>query len=573
MKKIKVFLFGIICALLSIGVVNASSIESVDMNIVLDKYGTATITETWKANASQGTEGWHPYYNLGKSEITVLSASMDGKEYEVVGHWDEDDSLSGKAYKAGLYKPNSDETDIVFGITKYGKHTYQVVYEITNFVKNVEDADIIYWQLFPYDFSMQPKTVTIKISGPHYYADTIEVWGYGKYGAECYVQNGSIYMSSYKKVGKDEYLTLLAKFPKDTFETGEKLDHNFDHYYEMAKEGAEVYKGEKMTPLDWILFLLPFIVNIVIWAIIIIGISRTNAKKKVNYDYGPAGKQFPKDVNNFRDIPCEKDVYRAFWVADTYDLNKNRNDFFGVLLLKWIYDGNVQVQTKEKKKIFKTDKEDVIIFDHEPENANQHERDLYRYMVEAAGDNILEKDEFKKWCKKNYTKILGWTDKVLEYERNELISKKKVIDVITDKGVVLKYQVHTYVIDPSMKEEAIQMKGLKQFFKEFSQIHKKEPIEVKLWHEYLMYAQIFGVAKEVMERFKDLYPEVIQDMESYNFDYTTFAFVNSISSAGVSAASAARSAAQSYSSGGGGFSSGGGGGGSFGGGGGGGGFR
>ena len=88
-----------------------------------------------------------------------------------------------------------------------------------------------------------------------------------------------------------------------------------------------------------------------------------------------------------------------------------------------------------------------------------------------------------------------------------------------------------------------------------------------------MYAQIFGIASKVIERFKKLYPEIVEDMANYNFDYDTFLFVHAISSTGVSAASAARSAAQSYSGGGGGFSSGGGGGGSFGGGGGGGGFR
>ena len=43
------------------------------------------------------------------------------------------------------------------------------------------------------------------------------------------------------------------------------------------------------------------------------------------------------------------------------------------------------------------------------------------------------------------------------------------------------------------------MKGLKKFLKEFSQISKKEPIEVKLWDQYLMYAQIFGIAEQVMK--------------------------------------------------------------------------
>jgi uncharacterized membrane protein len=194
-------------------------------------------------------------------------------------------------------------------------------------------------------------------------------------------------------------------------------------------------------------------------------------------------------------------------------------------------------------------------------------------MLEASGDGVLEKDEFKKWCRNHYDKILNWTDKVLNYERDQLIQEGKIIDVVTEKGLVFKYNVHSYAVKYDMYNEAIEMGGLKKFLNEFSQIDKKEPIEVKLWNEYLMYAQIFGIASKVMERFKKLYPEIVADMENYNFSYDTFIFVNSISTTGVSAASAARSAAQSYSGGGGGFSSGGGGGGSFGGGGGGGGFR
>ena len=571
MKKILVFLFSFF---LSITVVNASSIDEVDMDIVLDEYGNATITEKWAAYPTQGTEAWHPYYNLGDSSIEVLSASMDGKEYTVESYWNESASLSGKAYKAGIYKPTSDETDIVFGITDYGYHNYEVVYTISNFVKSATDADIIYWQLFPYDFSAAPGNVKIKISGPHTYPDSLDVWGFGMKGAPCYVQNGSIYMTSDGRIGSSEYLTLLAKFDKGTFNTSSTLEDNFDHYLAMAQEGAEVYKEETDDMTLWGV-LISFLIQGLIWVFVIIALARSTTKKKVNYIFGEKGNKLPKDkdINNFRDIPCNKDVYRAFWVADTYSLNKNKNDMFGVLLLKWVKNGNVLIETIDQKKLFKDSKQDVIVFDHEPENVNSHEKDLYRYMLEASGDGKLEKDEFKKWCKKHYSKILGWTDKVLDYERNELIKEKSVVDQVTDKGLVLKYQVHKYLVRDNMYEEALQMKGLKKFLNEFSQIDKKEPIEVKIWDEYLMYAQIFGIADKVMERFKKLYPEVMEEMQNYNFDYSTFVFINSVSTSGVSAASAARSAAQSYSGGGGGFSSGGGGGGSFGGGGGGGGFR
>ena len=117
--------------------VNASSISNIDMNIYVNSLGTATVTETWNATVNQGTEGWHPYYNIGESTITVKSASMDGRQYEVVSSWNENSSLSDKAYKAGLYYPDSKEVDVCFGISSYGTHTYSVTYEITNFIEEL----------------------------------------------------------------------------------------------------------------------------------------------------------------------------------------------------------------------------------------------------------------------------------------------------------------------------------------------------------------------------------------------------------------------------------------------------
>lgn len=100
--------------------------------------------------------------------------------------------------------------------------------------------------------------------------------------------------------------------------------------------------------------------------------------------------------------------------------------------------------------------------------------------------------------------------------------------------------------------EGKKLYGLKKYLIEFSKIGEKEPIEVKLWDEYLMYAQIFGIAKEVAKQFKKLYPEIIEN-SNYGFDYDTFMFVNAISNTSMTYASS--------------YSSSGGGGGSFGGGG------
>lgn len=551
-------------------VVDASTISKIDMDIYVDNNGIATITETWDADVTEGTEGWHPYYNLGVSEIYDVKVKMDGVEFSTVSSWNENSSLSDKAYKAGLYYPESNEVDIVFGISSYGTHEYQIQYKIINFVSTIEDADMIYWNLFPKSFSASPDSVTIRIYSDFKYSNTLAVWGYGQYGAPCYVYDGRIEMSSEGSLNSDEYLTILVKFDKGTFHTDSVLSENFDYYYKMAEKGAVNYSDKtsfwrKLRNILIILF--QAIVYFIPWVIIVIVSIKANQKNQ-NVQFGSAGNKIRKDVPNFREIPCDNDIFRAYWVATNYKLTRKKEDFLGSIILKWLRDGNVRIETITKTGVFNTKEESNIIFEKRPD-AISLEGKLYDYMNEASGDGKLESGEFKKWCSKNYSIILKWFDDVLNFENKMLVNHGKA-QVVT-VGKIFKHDV--YQIDDAMMQEAEQMAGLKKFLKEFSRIQEREPIEVKLWNEYLMYAQIFGMADEVAKQFKKLYPEVIQNMEEMGYNYNTIYFVHTITNDGIQSANNARARAQAYSSGGGGFSSSGGGGGSFGGGGGGGGFR
>lgn len=564
MKKIilSIFLF-----ITSIGVVKANTISNIDMDIYVDIEGTATVTETWTAKVNSGTEGYHPYFNLGNSNITLLEASMDNIKYTVLDDWNVSSSLKEKAYKAGIYYSDSNEVDICFGITNYGSHTYKVKYTISNFVSTTEDSDIIYWTLFPYEFNVEPQNVNIRIYSDEKFSDTLDVWGYGKYGAPCYVYDGKIEMTSDGPLKNSEYLTILVKFEKGTFKTSNNINNNFDYYHDQAEDGATTYVNPNNSLKSKIISFISKFFRLFIW-IFIITISILTAKKSQKYDFGQAGNKVRKDVPPFRDIPCNKNIFRAYWVSTNYHLNKKKEDFLGAVILKWLKEGNIKIEKRVTKKLFKNTEENNIVFVTAPTEIEQ-ERKLYEYMVEASIDGCLESDEFKKWCSKNYSKIFKWFDECLEYEAKELVNNGKA--TVVEKGKIFKYSV--YSIDSSMMQEAEQMAGLKKFLKEFSMIDTREPIEVNLWNEYLMYAQIFGIADVVAEQFKKLYPEIIQNMEANGYNYNDVYFIHHITTTGMKSASVARQRAESYSSGGGGFSSGGGGGGSFGGGGGGGGFR
>ena len=569
-KKIVLFLL----LLVPFITVRANTISSIKMDIYVDMDGNATVTETWDAYVNQGTEGYHPYFNIGNSTIEVISASMDGEPYTIDEYWDIDRGISEKAYKTGIYK-TGDEVDVCYGVTTYGSHVYEVKYRINKFVANLEDADMIYWTLIPYDFSVEPRDVQIKVYSDFRYEDTLDVWGYGKKGAPCYVYDGHIEMTTDgKTLDSNEYMTLLVKFPKDTFNKNNVLNYDFDYYYKQAEKGASKYKENKIAGIIGTIIML--LISFGPTFLIVILSTVLGSKTKDNYYnkciFGEAGNKVRKDVPNFREIPCNKDIIRAYWVAYHYGLDKKKENFLGAVLLKWIKNDNVRVEKIDKKGIFTTKSEANIIFNKVP-NSNEMEDKLYNWMVTASKDGKLEKDEFSAWCKSNYSKILNWFKDVLEYESKMLVNEGKA-ETTTVNGFLT--STTKYKVDDSMMIEAEQMAGLKNFFKEFTQMDKKEPIEVKLWDEYLMYAQIFGMADEVAEQFKKLYPEVIEAMNTQNFDYGDLVFIRTLSNTGISTAaakSAAVARASSYSGGGGGFSSGGGGGGSFGGGGGGGGFR
>lgn len=602
MKKILVFFMLLLGPIM---VVDATSISNIDMDIMVDMYGNATVVETWDVYVNQGTEGWHPYYNLGNSEISNLEVTMDGEEFTTISNWNVDSSFDEKAYKAGIYYPSNNEVDLCFGISSYGGHEYVIKYKISNFVSTVSDADMIYWNLFPSDFSAEPENVDITIYSDFEYEDTLDVWGYGKYGAPCYVYDGKIEMTSDdSRVTNDEYMTILVKFPKGTFQTNNILNHDFDYYYEMAEEGTIKYNdkhSDKTSFFDKFCDLFTLILGFIfcmfyftphIFGFFVSLISNfldklfsSDSFNKYELEFED-GRKIDKDIVAYRDIPCGGDIFKAYWLAGSYGLIKKKEDFLGVILLKWLEEGKVFIEKGEKKTFFRKKEVVNIVFSNNVKPFNVVvEKELYDYMYQASHDGILESEEFEKWCKSHYARIFKWFNRVIKYEINCLIQEGK-IKVEERKGFLFSSKV-VYVVDSSLTVEARQLAGLKKFLKEFTLINEREPIEVNLWNKYLIYAQMFGIADKVAKKFEKLYPEVIEDLNNNLFDFYDVRFINSIMHNGIKSAysgkryveykstmkSIAESRASSYSSGGGGFSSGGGGGGSSGGGGGGGGFR
>ncbi|MCL2859594.1 MAG: DUF2207 domain-containing protein [Oscillospiraceae bacterium] len=552
--KIFIIIFSFSIIFLISNKVNANSIDSINMDISINTNGNAHVTETWNCNATQGTELYHPYYNIGNSNISNLTVTNGNTQYTTLSSWNVNASFSAKQNKCGInYVSNG--VELCWGISSYGTHSYVVSYDISNFVSELTDSQMAYWTLIPSDLSNDVGSVDIKIHSDIYFPQTIDVWGFGQYGAPCYVQNGYIEMKSNGTLTSSEYMTILAKFPLGTFTLSNKLNNDFQYYLGMAEQGATNYTNTSSSQgyfTNNIVSDLFYILMVVVIFIVSIFVRKNSTSSSLTLDFGKAGKRLPSDVPYFRDIPCKGDIFRAYFIAYNYNLMKNKADFLGAILLKWLKDGKIKVEKRTVGKILHK-QETCIILDSSSTFDMPSENELHLNLYEASGDGVLEPNEFKKWCIVNYTKVSKWFDDILIYERDRLVTENTITE--TESGI---FKFKKYVVDSSLKNEAIELKGLKNYLKNYTLIKDREAIEVTLLEEYLMLAQMFGIAKEVSKEFEKLYPKIIEE-NNYNFNYADVLFISSF----AYIASAAQIA--SYAGGGGGFSAGGGGFGSFGG--------
>ena len=561
-KNVLSFLLMSILFVLIIGLkstVNANSINSINMDIYVDNNGNAEVTEVWSCNSTSQTEWYRSYFDLGNSEISNLRVSDEKQIYTTLTSWNANGSFSEKAYKCGINKV-SKGIEICWGKSEYGSNTYTIKYNISNFVSELTDSQMMYWTLIPSEHFADMGGIKIKIYADKPFSDSIPVWGYGKYGSLCYVDknDGAIHMDTEgKNLGKSEYIAFLAKFPKETFNIKNYLNHDFDYYFEMAQKGAKAYNKvlEKIKSIILGLFsFLPFILIAILGAF-------SSGNKKYGFKYGDAGRKIPKDVAYFRDIPCNGDIFRTYYIAYQYGIMKNKTDILGAIILKWLKAGIIRTEQRDGGKIFKKEQTVIILGDEVTKKFdNEREESLFHMMHVASKDGILENKEFERWCKSSYEKILGWFDNILKDQRMSLVAD----GLITKEGKG--FLGEKYTATQELKEEALHIAGLKRFLLEYTLIQDRYAIEVELFENYLIYAQLLGIAKQVSKQFKELYPDMIEQTNYGSYD--NIVYIHHVSSSGVSSANAARAAAESYSSGGGGFSSGGGGGGSFGGGGG-----
>lgn len=524
----------------------ANSIDSIDITVEIDSAGTAHITEVWKADLDEGTEGYKPYGNLGDCEIRNFTVSDDsGTTYSNIS-WNPNASFDNKKYKCGLREVN-DVIELCWGISKYGDRTYYLNYEITNFINQYKDCQGINFQLMPIDMDQRVGSASIKINFPYSVQDEISEYHSFGFDGTINLTNGVLTLNTNGRLKSSNYMAFMVKFEDSYFYDTHDVDLTFEEDLKLAQEYEE--KQEKSAFRKFIMILLIVIACILFSVFIIIFIYVYTAPSLAYDGTNKLPKQ--KEVNYWREIPAEKDLFKAYWLAEKYNILSDKSGLIGALLLRWIQKGYISI-SKTKAGLFSLkDNNYAIDFTKFDSCEDPLENELLQFFKKASKENeILEANEFEKYCKTYYTKIETWFGKVSDegtsrYEKEGLITLKPL-----EKKVLFFHKTHSVrTASLQLKEEATKLLGLKKFLLEYSMIDHRTAIEVQLWEEYLIFAGLLGIADKVSEQFSKLYPDYSK-MSNLNTEFTTVAVTN-ISHRGYSAAHNAYTSSQSSGSGGG----------------------
>ena len=480
-------------------------ISDIRIGVMLDRDGTAYITESWNAVAASGTEWYLVRNNLGDIGIGDLSVSDEnGTEFINEGSWDVNRSLGEKAGRCGLHK-TSEGYEICWGVGSYGPHEWTVNYKMTNAAKSLEDYDILHMQFVGDHLSSPPKNVhlTLKVMGEKVDTTNARIWGFG-YNGTCEFENGYVVMQSDGAFSANSSLILLLRLDKGIIEPTSVKDCDFETVWNKAKKGSSFdsdggSKGGFWSTLwDILLIIVVGIVAILgqaAWVLVVLPfLWIANAVKRRKMLGGKKIRNIPWS----REIPFGGDILASHHVLRELGRGSENSNVASAYILRMIQAGALTV-----RKDMENEGKVEIVFEDETKigDWDTAAKELWSMMIEASGeDKVLQYTEFGFWSKEHKKRVANWVNKMkAEGKRN-----------------YEKVAIFNKLQTPQGQAETVKMLGLKKFLTEFTLIGERTSGEAVLWQDYLVFAALLGIADKVAKELQDINPKAFTEITHYD---------------------------------------------------------
>lgn len=557
----------------------SSRINSMNITCVIDETGDAVITEVIDIDAYEGTEYYQVANIRGYQTIRDLVVSEHDAVFQDVGSWDV--NASDKTGKSGIVTTGSGY-ELCFGIGEYGHHVFTMRYTVENFVTRWSDSFGVNYMFFS-EIPLSIDSASVTLEGPDAYSDeNASIWAFG-YEGDVVFEDGRVVMRT--DGSRLRGMQLLMVFENErTFAHANDYDSDraFMDIYEEAEGGSSYGESDSSSNgksnsssnggsdsfgfqsfLAKLFALIYVFFPVAVVALIVKFLKRGN--KKVYEDPDGYKQAKASSVPHCREIPCDKDLLLFSRVLS--DLYGNRDFLKSTLvsayILKWLQKNIISVVEGPEKGIFKKTQTYKIVLTESPAILELNERHLYGMLWSAArSDHVLEKNEFQRYCRQNYSDVNRWFDSVYAAGTQRLQEKGLVRTEQSTKKGLFSGRQKTEIYTKAYNEELARVNGFQKFLEDEDNMAEKSMIEVKLWDEYLVFAAVMGIADEVYRQAKLAVPQF--DDYYYGYDpYMACLVASNFGEAGargVASATSSSDGSSSFGGGGSSFSGGGGGG-------------
>lgn len=487
----------------------ANQVNTMDIQAVIYQDGSMHITQVWEGRFNEGTESYIPMNAPDYLTISELSVSDQNGSYETVPDWDIGWSFAEKKRKCGINDTDSGY-EVCFGISQYGQNRYTIAYKLDHAVGAYSDRDGVNFRFVNDGMNTTPTDVTVQIrlaDGRPITDEIADIWGFGFAGTVEF-ENGSIVARTDTSLSAKNHVTILFSLDKGILSPSRQEPGSFEEIKETAFSGSDYDDpGEEISAVAVIVAMLFFFGFPVGLIILFSRIRKKRRQKKM--------QRFAARFGYFRDIPNDGNMNATYALGQIFDLCED-----GVVLatgmLRLIQLGCLSpVETQQAGFMGRTKATvSLRLVGSDHDKMNQYDEYLYAVLEGAAGsDCILQARELERFANQN--------DKLLRAYIQKCDSAGRAY--LNQKNCLKRWKTPAKLTDltPAGEQELGELMGLKRYLADFSLINERGIKEIPIWRELLTYAMLFGMADQVAEQMKELYPALSSELADYSQNMAT----------------------------------------------------
>ena len=477
----------------------ANQVERLATDVALEQDGSAHVTQVFAAQTDEGTEFYMDRLTSGGLTYANFAVADENGPYALTAddRWDVDASFTEKAGRCGLVNIDGG-VELCWGITDYGTHTYTVSYDIGGLAGGYSDADGLLYRFIDQDQSVFPTNADLIIrmaDGTPLTQDNCGIWAFGFEG-QIQFENGIIHAWTDSPLEGGQYLTAMVQFQSGLLQPQRVEEGSFQTVKDAAFQGSDYTEAadEPLTAMDivWMVVSLAAICG-GIFGIFALLRARKRAKAK---------KQLAK-IDYFRDAPNGGDLNVSYALGLGLKSCTDES-YLAARVLRLVTLGSLEPELEPGKK-----NRASMRFVREPHNGDPFDEALYTFLQAAAGaDGVLRDSELEDFCcDDRHAKTLSDMLESSGHQGELTLSRTGCL-----KGNKCR---RAKDLTPRGQQQRNELLGLKRYLLDFSLLAERDVKETFLWQEYMVYAALLGVAKQVMEQLRQLYPGQLAQVEQY----------------------------------------------------------